>query len=952
MADLQILKATILLIILLFPAFCMAQPLPDEITPSDIVILESEHFTVRYPKSAEVYARKTVDYAEYAYGILSDKLESDEDDIIIQLFDRVDVYLDYPAIDIENLFTIYLWPPNHILEYPYYENWLEEQISSHIARILIQNTRSDIGHLLQNFLLPVWYLDGLSNLYTFPENPGLPKHHGIIRAIVRSAARDHALPELGHIMSGYRTWLDNSINEIYGSVFLNYIASVYGFEKLTEFNVLNGSNFSTIESNAEEIFGKSWSDLYREWTEKEHDSNPPLYRDKQSLSEPWLHEKPQIVPGQNDISYVRDDGVKPKAIVLHNLETHQKKTIIECSGQCLHHWSDDGKTLYYTTNIKTSYFESETLYALESDSHFPRKLPIPGHIRTFTESNGFIIAVTILNDQPQIYKLDTLENDHAELLYTAPAYSLIEGMTAIDQDRWIASYYDPSKKQFDLILITDKHSITDIHKITDNPETEMYPFIMQNNTLGYVTESDGYYMLNRISLDGLNHDILYTHDVAMIEPVQSPDGTIYFTDISHKGMAIAAVNLPQPNDEYIKSVIEKSPAWYDDVINGHSDFSIPSSNAEYDDTFDWSVFIPDLILPALGTSDTAGWYLGVSLANSDELNYHLYDIYFAWFFNNNVFDLNLTYQYTRYSWKITVNTGVKQDTYLVDTGKDYKLYPLTTYWASLKTGTEFHFPLLDMELSFELLAEHTKTSDHSMDDLIAQWMDNIEDKNIDMHRRWTNAMIGNLKLSHTHDAPMTLPGETGYSMEYQIRFEPPFLSNYTYSVANSLRLNMVWSMPWRALDAFSILLFYGVAVTGKPYRYPLELDTGSGFDFNYFGLDELVDFHGIRSGNLLANNHLIYGHIEYTIPVYIFRNNILKIPLMLNRIGLGLVGDWGVKSDDIDQIDFSDSLFGVGAELYLDMTVLYRYNVRMKFGYERGFSKAGENAYYLWIGFL
>ena len=71
---------------------------------------------------------------------------------------------------------------------------------------------------------------------------------------------------------------------------------------------------------------------------------------------------------------------------------------------------------------------------------------------------------------------------------------------------------------------------------------------------------------------------------------------------------------------------------------------------------------------------------------------------------------------------------------------------------------------------------------------------------------------------------------------------------------------------------------------------------------------------------------------------------------MLSRIGLGVVGDWAVKSNQLDTIDISSSLSGVGGELYLDMDFFYRYCVKLGFGYERGFSKAGEDSYYLWIG--
>jgi hypothetical protein len=934
--------------LLLISCVCLAHPLPDEIQPYDIVILKSDHFTIRYPRNTELYARKTIDYAEHVYDILSQKLGSSVEQITIQLYDRADIYLDYPSADFGDNFTIYLWPPESIFEYPYYGKWLEEQIASHIARILVQRTGSDFFHKYSNLVLPLWYLDGIANLYTFPNNPGLPRHHGLIRAIVRTAARNHTLPELGFLMSDAPTWLGQSINEIYGSAFLNDIAKQYGFEKLSEWNQLNGSNFSSIDHNAETIFGKSWSELYQDWTEKLQNSQLPDDIPQNDISESYLNEYPQIIPGKNAISYVRDDGLRPRTIVSHDLDTQQETAIVECKGQCEHHWSKNGSILYYTTLIKTSHYEAKTLYALDSGKHIPRKLPIPGHIRTFTENNGIIAAVTILNNQPQIYVLDTESNEDAEVIYTAPPFSLIEGITAIAHHQWLFSFYDPEKKQFDLIELRDNRDSIDIRSITDSPETEMYPFVMQDNSIGYITENDGYYDLNRISLDGSNHQILYRHDAVMIQPVQSSDDKIYYTDIRDKGMAIAVLHpqqwLDEPPQEHIPADQPSEDA--------SSAQPIPHIDATFEDGFDWSVFIPDTYLPDLGISDPSGWYLGIYLENSDDLNHHLYHTYFAWHFGSNVFDLDIGYRYHQYRWWISAEIAVEQETYLVDTGKDYLRFPLTTYWASLKTGTDYHSPLLDLDISFELLAEHTKTNDHSMEDIFRQWAEKLDDKDIDLNQRWTNAAIANIKLSHFHDAPRTIPGKTGYSLDYMLRFEPPFFGNYTYALINQLKLEMSWPMIWRMVDVLSLSVKYGLAITGKPYRYPLEEDTASGFDFNYFSLTELTAFHGIRSGNLLANNHLIHTHLSYTLPVVEFQNNSLEVPFMLNRIGLGFVGDWAVKSDQIDRIDFSSSMFGTGCELYLDMTALYRFPLKLKFGYERGFAKAGENAYYLWIGFL
>ena len=148
---------------------------------------------------------------------------------------------------------------------------------------------------------------------------------------------------------------------------------------------------------------------------------------------------------------------------------------------------------------------------------------------------------------------------------------------------------------------------------------------------------------------------------------------------------------------------------------------------------------------------------------------------------------------------------------------------------------------------------------------------------------------------------------------------------------------------------YSVLILkflYGYAWSGNASRYPLEIETGSGF-----GLNDMVAFHGIRAGNLIANNHIMHLQFDYTIPIIIISRNPLSIPLAFNRIGLGLLGDWALKSNTDYVPDIKNSMFGLGAELYIDLTLGYNYPMRIGLGYEEGLAKAGEESYYIWMTF-
>lgn len=122
-----------------------AWALPDEVQPYRMYSVESSHFVVRYPQNAKEFADRALDYAEYAYGILSQRLDAQAGRITIELVDRVDEMHSFMTTDGQSDYMlIYLWPSQDIF-YAYEGKWLERQIAYHIARILIQSTKGVRG---------------------------------------------------------------------------------------------------------------------------------------------------------------------------------------------------------------------------------------------------------------------------------------------------------------------------------------------------------------------------------------------------------------------------------------------------------------------------------------------------------------------------------------------------------------------------------------------------------------------------------------------------------------------------------------------------------------------------------------------------------------------------------------------------------------------------------------
>ena len=194
----------------------------------------------------------------------------------------------------------------------------------------------------------------------------------------------------------------------------------------------------------------------------------------------------------------------------------------------------------------------------------------------------------------------------------------------------------------------------------------------------------------------------------------------------------------------------------------------------------------------------------------------------------------------------------------------------------------------------------------------------------------------------------TIPGETGYRFGTLLRFEAPFLVADGYSLISDTKLSLSWSMPWIDDHVLFMMLRYGLTLSTNAFRNAFRVSSSTQFEFN-----EPLMLHGYRTGNIMGNQ-LLYGHIDYTFPVTVLRNGFTNVPIGLNRIGLGLYAEAAIIWNEITGSDFDimKTKSSIGVDLYLDGTLGYNYNFRLKIGYGGGLASGGDQSYYMEFSFM
>ena len=936
--------------------------------------IESEHFTMLFPLRREAFARHTLVYAEHAYAVLTKKLDVEIDfKISIRVIDRVDEVLPLSESAQSSSFVLTTWPPQGLLDGPYRGDWLERTVYQHVAFILIHQTRADVSPFLATLLYPLvynnqfvpsWYAHGLSSWYETPEAPGRVVQDPVSQSLLRSDALDDEIPQLESIMSGRRSWIAERASSIYGVAFLSDLAQKHGEDIFTRWNHENAQMLVpfTVDLTTLGIFGDSWGTLYEEWqADAATEVAQREWKEKNNIAgtlitDAWKHEYPQAIPGRNAISYVHEDGVSARSIVWLDLESKESKEIAECNGQCEHHWSPDGKTLFFTDMVYKERQSTETLYYRRLSDVFSQKVDMPGHVRSFAVGPDAVYAVIMDGDAPQIYRTRLEPGAKAEIVYPGKVYELIEDLVWIRDDLLVGIVSDADSRQYDIYSFRDVGDHLEPHKLTDNPITEMYPFAVRGD-VGFVVETNGTYSLLAIETESGQIRSIHAQRDGIFQPVMSADGTLYYTRITAKGTGVASL-LPE----------QMHPT---DIPEMHATIAAPISKlyaaeAETVESLEstpyqvWTAFIPSSVMPLAGYSGAMGLYEGIDISNDDILGHHAYNLHYAYFNRRNKHEFSLEYRWSQYKWWIEASGGVRQDTYSYDTEEESLHFPNQVFWAKLQTGTEWHFPYLDIHLKLQYLLEYNQMLNQEsfadlidfVNELILEYAaetgtpaDLITYNSISRPDR-TSAIIGELSFRHVHKAYRTIPGETGYIFDMLFRVEAPFLLADYYTFINEFALTMSWSLPWIETHVFLLKMKYGFSSSENELRNGFQIDSSSGFDFDFNSSSTMM--HGYRTGNILANN-ILYAHAEYTLPIYEIRGWLSYIPLGLNRIGAGVFGEIAHVWNDYTMEEFrrNTPMVGIGAEIHLDGTLGYNHDFRLTLGYAYGFMDSGDHSYYL-----
>ncbi|MBR4986662.1 MAG: hypothetical protein IKY83_13095 [Proteobacteria bacterium] len=909
--------------------------------------LESRHFVIHYPAGREAYAKRALSIAEEAHGVLVPNLKWEpRTKTLISVVDYLDFANGWSRTTPRNEIRLYAYPPFNDEELGLYDDWMRTLIYHEYTHALHTDNSSGLHDVLNvifgkfaknNAALPHWYTEGLAVYYeTVMSNRGRLRN-ALYHVMLFNAARDRVIPSLGTLSTGPVKWPGGSASYLFGSFFIQYIASIYGEEALTDFNRELGNDWLPYALNraALRIFNKTWEDLYDTWRREVYEEADRVYQAEEDhvtrhslLMKPHRHSQAQWVPGEHALSYVKNDGYHPMAIYKYDIDSGKETMLVECWGECVHRWDvDHHRLIFMHLTTLDGYRKQEMLYEMDLQSGKVKKLDIPGRIRSFDIDGDILYWVALEGDVMVLYQ--AASDGKILELYRSKAFEQIENLDAKD-GQILASVFDPERHAFDI----RKYVHGSFDTLMRDQELDISPFWMHDGRIGYVSAHER--RLNLWAWDessGRAERLTHLLD-GMIQPVEAPNGDIYYTAYTSEGTTIARIDHQdlQKYEEYMEKPDSEQEVTYMPL----GDVSL-SSATRYRP---WQWLWPLNWYPSLSYNALDKARIGLTFNGSDTLDHHSYNASFEYLTGKGRFDFNLSYMWTALLWDISLSAGMTQNASTYQDGKRTRYYDYQLVYANVGVSRVLNARMSTHSLVFQYQLNYLKAHDtftwSHRDPAASIWIPSLG---------WQNALYASWEWSSLRQMERAVSTGAGYAAWARARVEAPWLGADHYTLMAEFGAAGAWTMPYIDTHVVWLKVAGGTSWSEDPQRYPFVLSSASGISLNGGN----VWMHGYASGSIYGA-HYLYGHLAYDAGIWDADLGYSTLPIGLSRFGAGVFADWGYAWRN-DYWNILNSKYSLGVNLYIDWILGYRLPVRMTLGYAWGGAPRGGHQGFVYFSY-
>ena len=671
------LLSVIILFILFYPSAAFAKYDPK----FNWHTLETPHFLYHYHDGLEDVVEE---FSQYGLKIHRDVSEyfnwKPNKKTHVILSDHKDQANGLAKIFPNNTIEMYLTPPSEITALEDFMDW-KYLVFKHEYTHIIQldmakdfplHMRSLLGRYMFLFphqFLPKWITEGIATHIETDKTLGTGRgQSSYFRALMRNEVK-HNLRSLMKTNQAQLDWPGGTTRYLYGVYFFNFLEQEYGTEKIQEF-MEDYSQFPIpffINTVFNGVYQKTLYELWDEFQVYLQDEfKAELFEEHTSelTSERLTHTGfdtgfSQSLPNGNILA-ISNNNKDIKSLLILDINKGQNRTLFKASniGSSFDIHPLNGILLPMSDWVDSSHFISD-LSVININTGQRTQLTVgQRYIRaTWNTSGSNIVAVKNIKGQHELHLLskngnfiETLWADEKDVVIGSIDFSPTH-------DKLLASVFRPtfgwSLEEFDL----EQRSW---HEITRNHYIEFQAIYSDDGEdIIYAADYSRIYNIYKLSLTDKTLSQLTDIDSAAQFPhINSESNTLYYSKLLKNGFDLHAV-------EYKPQVLPRKSLLFNLNVNNNEDQTSAVSNqtsttsfiGEVEDYDAIKYLAPSWWRPILLINSEGNQLApGLITSNSDPIRRHFYSTLLAYDVNNMSPIWNISYQYSRLTPMISVNT--------------------------------------------------------------------------------------------------------------------------------------------------------------------------------------------------------------------------------------------------------------------------------------------------------
>ncbi len=512
--------------------------------------LETPHFSVHYHDGEDGLALEAATIAEDVHEELTAFMRWQPKEktqlVLLDIYDEANgLATPFPVN------TVFAYATQPGLGFDRYEDWLRLLITHEYTHILHMDMvegfpaflRTIFGRwVFTNAVQPIWQLEGMTVFNETEFTEGGRARGALYNAMLRTAVLENELKRIDQASTAPSSWPGGTTPYLYGGMFDSYLAEHYGREKLVAFSHrYSGAVPFTQNITAKKVFGKSYYQLWREWSgylkdkyEKEVSEikKSPLTQSVALTNTGFRHVAPVFSPDGKYIAFTERNNREYPAVRLMDVATKKVKTVARVQAEPGIAWLPKSEGFLFSQGLvqKNFYYHDDIFYYHLKTKHVKRlTFGLRAKDPAISPDGKKVVFVVNKLGQNDLAKMDpytarldyiTHTQDHSQ--YSQPRFSPDSKLVAVsvwkpggNQDIWLV---DIESRQF--------------APLTNDPMVDLSP----------AWSPDGKYLLFSSDRSGVYNIYAYSFNDNTIYQVTNVLGGAFYPAVSPDGKKIVFSN--------------------------------------------------------------------------------------------------------------------------------------------------------------------------------------------------------------------------------------------------------------------------------------------------------------------------------------------------------------------------------------------------------------------------